>query len=179
MFGFFKRFRRRAITVPVTDVPVAQPLTVIEQVARTMYVFQVASTMENWKLYSALIREELGELDRETRKKVVDREAVLKESADLLWVVLSKLLLEFTPEQIEEAIARVAESNLSKAAPDTLQNREALQAYIATLDGDYSIVETELDGETWIFVKNTTTGKYQKGPNYKKPVLTDLAVSNE
>ncbi len=177
MFGFFKRFRRRATIAPVALE--VQPLTVIEQVARTMYVFQVERTAENWKLYSALIREELGELDRETRKKVVDRESVLKESADLLWVVLSKLLLEFTPEQIEEAIARVAESNLSKAMPDTLQNRNAMQSYIATLDGEYSIVETDLDNEAWIFVKNTATGKYQKGPQYQKPVLTDIAVGDE
>ena len=150
-------------------------LTAIEQVAQVMRVFQVEPTPENWKLYSSLIREELTELDREIRRKVINRDDVLKESADLLWVVYSKLLLVFTPEQIQLAISLVAQSNLTKALPDTLHNRQELYDYIQSLNGDYEITETEIDGQAFIFAKNTVSGKYQKGPRYQKPVLTGIA----
>ena len=150
-------------------------LTAIEQVAQVMRVFQVEPTPENWKLYSSLIREELTELDREIRRKVINRDDVLKESADLLWVVYSKLLLVFTPEQIQLAISLVAQSNLTKALPDTLHNRQELYDYIQLLNGDYEITETEIDGQAFIFAKNTVSGKYQKGPRYQKPVLTGIA----
>lgn len=157
------------------DEPTPVSLTAIEQVAQVMRVFQVEPTPENWKLYSSLIREELTELDREIRRKVINRDDVLKESADLLWVVYSKLLLMFTPEQIQLAISLVAQSNLTKALPDTLHNRQELYDYIQSLNGDYEITETEIDGQAFIFAKNTVSGKYQKGPRYQKPVLTGIA----
>ena len=112
------------------------------------------------KLYSTLVREELKEALQEIRRKEPDREYLLKEVCDLIWVANGFALTQFTPQEIERAFEEVYKSNMSKVC-----TRKQAEPYLE----DHEYIEIN---ETTGYLRRKSDGKYVKGPNYTLPNLS-------
>jgi hypothetical protein len=116
-------------------------------------------------LYNTLIEEELKEFNAETEVS----EAGLKEAADLLWVAIGKVLVSgYTAQELETAIGKVAESNLSKLCSES----EAKEYVKNNPDTYYKVNEF---GRCTIH--RASDHKIMKGPNYKQADLSNILIS--
>lgn len=165
LFKLFSRLlgkQSQPVVEPTIDAtPEVQPLpNVIKLVFDWMFLFNHVPNLDNYKLYTKLIREELSELDNAQTP-----EEMAKEAGDLLWVTLGKVLQILTPEQITEVIERIYVSNMSKAYP----NRVSAEAYLmeAGLFLDHDVVQLPFH----YAIKRKLDGKIVKGGNYKPAVL--------
>lgn len=108
-------------------------------------------------VYTELVQEELKELN--------DDPTDVKEACDLVWVAVGKALQHCSPTELQEGLAEVYDSNMSKRSRTAEEVSEWIRA-----NGMIDSAEVEMlsDG-TFVAVRND--GKILKGPNYKKPNL--------
>jgi phosphoribosyl-ATP pyrophosphohydrolase len=144
--------------------------TTIEQAAQAVLDFgnemNNIHQFDSVALYTRLIEEESEELD-----EAESLAEVWKESADLLFVVLGKILAKgVTPAQLQMAFNRVVESNKSKVS----WTANEVDEWISSI-GLHAYTQQTPTGK---FIARDATGKALKGPNYQPVVFTEQDVIN-
>lgn len=132
------------------------------------------------RLWANLIREEAAELRAEFQQSQRDRNKILKEATDLMYVTVGFNLVSagaeqlnlFSEEEHQELMTLLTDSsNLHERAIDFLGEVDYIEAFRRVHASNMSKL-----GEDGKPIKRED-GKILKGPNYKEPDLSDLVTS--
>ena len=104
-------------------------------------------------VYTTLVQEELKELN--------DEPTDIKEACDLVWVAIGKALQHCTMLELQEGLAEVYDSNMSKAS----RTEEEVREWIRINGMQLSTTVEKLSDGTFVAVRED--GKILKGPNYR------------
>lgn len=131
------------------------------------------------RLWANLIREETKELQAELDADTPDREKVLKEASDLMYVTVGFNIVAAGPEQLglfpaeehQELMTLLTESSsVHEKAIEFLGDINYIEAFRRVHQSNMSKL-----GEDGKPIKRED-GKILKGPNYKEPNLKDLVL---